>query len=41
MILIVNVNIVNAETVKIPEWVFDVYGFCIEKKYQAMNFQQH
>jgi len=38
MILIVNVNIVNAETVKIPEWVFDVYDFWIEKKISDNDF---
>ncbi len=38
MILIINVNIVNAETVKIPEWVFDVYDFWIERKISDNDF---
>ncbi len=32
VLLISNFNIVNAETVKIPEWVFLVYDFWIEEK---------
>ncbi|NQV39998.1 MAG: hypothetical protein HQ505_05605 [Nitrosopumilus sp.] len=38
IILIVNFNIVNAETIKIPEWVFSIYDFWIEKKISDDEF---
>lgn len=38
LVLILNFNTVNAETVKIPEWVFSVYDFWIEKKITDNEF---
>jgi len=32
LILIFNFNVVNADTVKIPDWVFSLYDFWIEEK---------
>lgn len=37
-LLIINFNIVNAETVEIPNWVFRVYDFWIEEKISEQEF---
>ena len=36
--LIGNFNVTNAESVKIPEWVFNVYGFWTEEKISDQEF---
>lgn len=38
IILIANFNIVNAETVTIPDWIFIVYDFWIENKISDEDF---
>ncbi len=37
-LLIINFNIVNAEPVEIPNWVFSVYDFWIEEKISEQEF---